>query len=123
MPFELGLDFGCKRYKGGAHGQKVCLILDSESYRYKKALSDLSGNDIAAHDNSPEKAVAQVRNWLQKHRPPGAGNLASPTKIWTLYNEFLGNLRTLISDSDIDEMPKNEFFSYISEFLSDKTAS
>lgn len=71
MPFELGLDFGCKRFKGGAHNDKKCLILDKEPYRYKKSLSDISGNDISNHNNSPEKVIGQIRQWLQRHQCPG----------------------------------------------------
>ena len=65
MPFELGIDFGCKRLKTGKWDQKQILILEKEAYRYQKALSDLSGSDIKNHDNSPEKAINIVRNWLK----------------------------------------------------------
>jgi hypothetical protein len=121
MPFELGLDFGCKRYKGGIYSDKKCLILDSEAYRYKKSLSDISGNDISSHDNSPEKATSQIRNWLQKHRELNQSILPTGSKIWVLYNEFEGILQTnLPNKTDFDEMPRNEYFQYIREFLKAK---
>ena len=41
MPFELGLDIGCIRFKGGKWSRKKCLILEAERYRYKAALSRL----------------------------------------------------------------------------------
>lgn len=80
--------------------------MDSEAYRYKKSLSDISGNDISSHDNSPEKVTGQIRNWVQIHREPSQPVLLSGSKIWILYNEFVGNLQTLITTkADIDGMP------------------
>lgn len=64
MPFELGLDLGC-RYYGSSHlRDKQCLILEKERYRYQRVLSDISGNDIRAHGSSAEALVSEVRNWL-----------------------------------------------------------
>lgn len=33
MPFELGLDLGCKKFGSAAHREKVCLILDAKPLR------------------------------------------------------------------------------------------
>ena len=49
MPFELGLDFGCRRYGDGLLAEKVILVLEEERYRYQAAISDLAGSDIEAH--------------------------------------------------------------------------
>jgi hypothetical protein len=57
MPFELGLDIGCQRFKGQRWMDKKCLILEAERYRYQAALSDLSNSDIAVHNNDPAIAV------------------------------------------------------------------
>ena len=123
MPFELGMDFGCKRYKGGVHSGKKLLVLDSERYRYQKALSDISGSDIADHNNSPEKAVSQVRNWLQKLKYDGTPNLQTSSSIWTWYNEFQGNFEALTTKADRDSMPWNEYLGYINQFLEGKKTS
>jgi len=64
MPFELGLYPGCRRYGGNRQRRKMCLVMDSDRYRYRASLSDVSGQDIRAHDGDPEKAVIEVRNWL-----------------------------------------------------------
>jgi hypothetical protein len=64
MPMELGLFLGCKRFGTGAQRQKGCLILDVEKYRYRNFLSDIAGQDIHAHGGKPEKAIAEVRDWL-----------------------------------------------------------
>jgi hypothetical protein len=64
MPFELGLDVGCRLFRRGRWANKKCLILEAEPYRYQAGLSDLAGSDIAAHGNDPLKATAAVRDWL-----------------------------------------------------------
>ena len=43
MPFELGLDFGCRRFGAGRLARKVILVLEQERFRYQAAISDLAG--------------------------------------------------------------------------------
>ena len=57
MPFELGLDIGCKVFSRGLLNQKQCLILATEQYEYQKALSDLSNSDIKRHQDKPEEVI------------------------------------------------------------------
>jgi hypothetical protein len=64
MPFELGIDYGCRQYFGRGRERKKLLILEEERYRYQAALSDLSGCDIETHSGKYELAVRKVRNWL-----------------------------------------------------------
>lgn len=64
MPFELGLDFGCKYFGGSPFDQKRILILEEKKYRYQQFISDISGNDIEAHDKEYVKAIRKVRNWI-----------------------------------------------------------
>src|SRR2546423_907190 len=35
MPFEFGLDLGCRLFAGADHSRKRCLVLDSDRYRYR----------------------------------------------------------------------------------------
>jgi hypothetical protein len=119
MPFELGLDFGCKRFMGGVHAEKKSLILDEGRYRYQRALSDISGNDIAFHDANPENAVREVRNWFKKISP--AQKLDSANKIWLDFNEFNTYFVIIIKQNqlnkeDIIKMPWSEYISYILEW-------
>lgn len=119
MPFELGLDFGCKRFKGGQHSEKKSLILDIGKYRYHKAISDISGNDIAFHNFKPENAIREVRNWLKKINH--TQTLPSANKVWIDYNEFstyfrIKNKQHHFNKEDIKKMPWSEYFSYISEW-------
>ncbi len=49
MPFELGLDLGCRDFGSLDLATKQCLILEREPYRYQLVLSDIAGNDVQAH--------------------------------------------------------------------------
>jgi hypothetical protein len=64
MPLELGLYLGCKRFGGETQHKKACLILDTDPYRYRAFISDISGQDIHSHGGEPKRAIAEVRNWL-----------------------------------------------------------
>jgi hypothetical protein len=121
MPFELGLDVGCRRFKGGQWADKRCLILETERYRYQAAISDLSNSDIAVHGNHPAEVVTQVRNWLNSHaglRAPG------PSRIWGRFNDFMAaNYDTLtargFSDRDIQLLPIDELITCMWTWLAD----
>lgn len=65
MPFELGLDLGARVFGAGRLARKECLILEGEPYSFQKSLSDIAGQDIIPHGNSPDRVLAAVRNWLQ----------------------------------------------------------
>src|ERR1035438_9293344 len=90
MPLELGLYLGCKRFGSDAQHRKVCLILDSEPYRYRAFISDIAGQDIHSHGNKPERAIAEVRDWLVaasgRRRLPGGADVADG------YRKFLKGL-------------------------------
>ena len=72
MPLELGLFLGARNFGGHDQRSKVCLILDSERYRYQIFCSDIAGQDIRAHANEVSRALAVVRDWLQTHLPARA---------------------------------------------------
>lgn len=79
MPLELGLFFGCKRFGPKTQGNKRCLILDSDPYRYRTFISDISGQDIRSHNGEPERAIREVRDWLRatskRRMLPGGGEI------------------------------------------------
>lgn len=119
MPFELGLDVGCRVYGGGDFVSKRCLILEEERYRYQAAISDLSNSDIEAHRNEPELALRAVRNWLAMEaglKPPG------PTTVWGRFLDFMAdnhdNLkRRGYSDADIAGLPIPELIACIHAWI------
>lgn len=106
MPFELGLDFGCRTYKSGQCATKKCLILEEKRYRHQATISDLSNSDVGIHKNDPLTLVTEVRNWLDSQ-----ANLNSPgaAKVWGSFNDFMAwNYQALkarhFSDEEIDAL-------------------
>ena len=85
MPFELGLDLGCRLYASGRLADKQCLILERERYRYQRVLSDISGNDIRAHDGDTQTLISEVRRWLSVAT---AKDLPGGSHIWQRFNVF-----------------------------------
>ena len=85
MPFELGMDFGCRHYGEEPLSSKVVLILEEERYRYQAAISDLAASDIEAHGGNYRTAVRKVRNWLI-----GLGGMEpmGATKVLADYEDF-----------------------------------
>lgn len=69
MPLELGLFIGAKRFGRSEQRTKICLILDTEKYRYQKFVSDIAGQDIVAHSGVPSEAIKAVRNCLRGPTP------------------------------------------------------
>ena len=110
MPFEIGLDVGCRLFGIGQWPEKKCLILETQRYRYQAAISDLSNSDIAVHNDDPETICAEVRNWLSH----AAGlNAPGPSAIWGAFLDFMAaNYVTLVargfSDRDVERLPINE---------------
>ncbi len=90
MPLELGVFLGAKRFGPGQHRSKRCLILDRDRYRFQKFISDIAGQDIKSHGNSPEAVVRTVRDWLRNAvhhaRMPGGSHL------WAKYRQFTEDL-------------------------------
>jgi len=122
MPFELGVDIGCRFFKEGRARNKKCLILEKEKYGYQKALSDMSGSDIRNHNDEPEELVRQVRNWFVENEIQHA---KSGTRIWQTFNEFMADFYQKrqdegFKDRDLETMPLPEYIRFIREWLKEK---
>lgn len=95
MPFELGLDIGCRKFSNDQRfADKQCLILETKKYRYQAAISDLSNSDIAYHADEPEQVVVKVRNWLAERVEYGSVDGAA--RIWGHFMDFMA-----LNDEDL----------------------
>jgi hypothetical protein len=92
MPLELGLDLGCKRYGEDYQQEKVLLILDVEQYRYQKFISDIAGQDIAAHGSNEQQGIEAVREWLRSELDPRKVLIPSGDEIYQRYQDFQQDL-------------------------------
>lgn len=117
MPFELGLDLGCRAFGRGRARRKRCLILDAEDYRYQKSLSDIAGQDIRSHGNSPERIIEVVRSWLRgaskRTTIPGA------SKIKERFARFSAVLPAYCDAQGLDrgDLQFSEYVTLIEEWL------
>jgi hypothetical protein len=118
MPFELGLDFGLRESGAGPWQNKRCLVLDTDRYRYQRALSDLAGHDIKAHGDEPERLVRHVRDWLVENGLPG---LPYGTSLWEDFNMFYAaldaDLRAKgLKRTDLANMTAVEYLHQVTEY-------
>lgn len=123
MPFELGIDFGCRQYFGNGRNSKRFLILEEKTYRYQAALSDIAGCDIKAYGSdeqlAPQNAVRHVRNWLVSE---AGANQVGPTKIWQSYADFQEwyyekKIDEGATEAEIREYPTSELLSAMREWM------
>ncbi|MCD6105174.1 MAG: hypothetical protein J7J43_05315 [Thermosipho sp. (in: Bacteria)] len=124
MPFEIGLDLGCRLYNSDKkYRDKKSLILEAEQYSYQKGLSDLSNSDVRCHKNEPEELVYDIRNWfgdISGNEMPGG------SMIWDNYNYFLTDLYEKminkgLKQKDIDRMTIAELINKMKDWIETKT--
>ncbi|MCA3694439.1 hypothetical protein [Aquidulcibacter sp.] len=119
MPFELGMDFGARRFGDGPLKTKAILVLEHTAYDTKKALSDIAGWDVLAHDGNYDTTIRQVRNWMvhaARATPKG------PARIIADYASFQQwyyerELQRGSSEEDIRSYPTIEFISAMEEWV------
>lgn len=121
MPLELGLFLSAKKFGKGKHSKKSCLIFDKKAYRYQRFISDIAGQDINAHNNSPKNAIKVVRDWLS-----GKSSRKMPSDgifIWNLYRRFQkalpGMCRTL--DLKHENLIYKDYINLVYEWLKEST--
>ena len=125
MPFEIGLDLGCRLYhQEEKYRSKKSLILEKERYSYQKALSDISNSDIKCHNGDVEELVEEVRNWFYEIGVNGVKGI-SGSFLWDEYNVFMADFYEKRSsegykDRDFEKMPIPEYIDFIRDWLSKK---
>jgi hypothetical protein len=87
MPLELGIFLGAKHYGHDEQAKKACLVFERRPHSYETFISDIRGQDIAAHQDSPRVAVLKVRNWLATSSSPRK-QLRGGHALWGDYKVF-----------------------------------
>jgi hypothetical protein len=100
MPLELGLFLGCKRYGSRRDRSKAWLVLDRDRYRYQRFISDIAGQDVAAHADDPKAAVRRVRDWLRGHSE--REGIPGGSSIWKRYQAFSAELPAICAEARIE---------------------
>jgi hypothetical protein len=119
MPFELGIDYGCRRYYGNGREGKKILILEEKRYRHQATISDLSGCDLEIHHGKYDTAIRIVRNWLVTE---AGAQQVGPQRIIDAYADFQEwDYERLLtngwSEEDIKEYPTFERLEAISRWI------
>lgn len=119
MPFELGLDIGCRIFSSKKLQTKRLLVLEEEKHSFQVALSDLSNSDIKSHGNEAIKVIQHVRNWFVEN---DIKLLASPMIIWYSFTDFMKDfedkrIKDGFHGSDIYEMPIPEYIDYVRSWI------
>ena len=110
MPLELGLFIGAREFGNKRQKEKSYLVFDSEKFRFQKFISDIAGQDPRAHNDSPEKAVRFVRDWLNAKLKISAdrtgtnhSTLPGGTAIFEEYQNFLVVLPAILKNMEVKE--------------------
>jgi len=118
MPFELGIDYGCLKFKGGKWRKKKILILEKERYRFQEAISDISGCDIKKHEDEVDKIISAVRDWFVTEE---LGRADSGNKVWDKFNDFQAYLYDEVVEKDghtsIDDVQVSEVIHHMNEWF------
>lgn len=116
MPLELGIFLGAKRFGDSDQKTKRCLILDSELYRYQKAISDISGQDIQSHGGDPRKAIGCVRHFL--HTVTRRKTLPGANHIFDRYQRYERDLPNICTRRrlDIEDLSYRDVWATMSEW-------
>ena len=122
MPLELGLDLGASKYGSRQLRSKTLLVLDTTPYRYQRFISDISGQDIQAHNRSIKRAVTLVRDWLSaESRLP---TIPGGSYVYGRYRMFLRQLDPLCDQLRVtrDELTFADFTQLIKVWLEENEA-
>lgn len=97
MPFECGLAYGAVKF---ARGKRDMLVMTSTRFSDKKSISDLAGQDVAYHENEPEKLIAEVRKFLAA-KVPANQKVRGGDSIWRRFQTFRSELPELIKGQHV----------------------
>lgn len=122
MPFELGLDYGCKKFGKSQQKRKVLLILEKERYQYQKLISDLSGVEVYAHYNNTRDLIKEIRNWICANNTSDELLVNSASKIFEKYNSFLKQLPKICNKQGTDpqDLHFKDFRNYVVIWLDER---
>lgn len=119
MPFELGVDYGCRLFGKPKQREKLTLILEGKPHASKVAISDLAGVDVECHHFEPYLIFHVVRNWLKSVcLPTAAGPAHIEAEFTTFMTETYEDLTAKgFSKSDIEALPVGELMEIMRRWL------
>ena len=88
--------------------------------RYQQFISDIAGQDIQAHNDTPKEIVTVVRNWLRN--ASRRETIPSGGIIWERYQEFMEKLPQMAREGRliVEELVFNDYTSMVTQWLRTK---
>ena len=120
MPFELGIDIGCRKYGEKALQKKSFLIFESSTHQLGIYLSDLAGTDPVCHITKPINVIKETRNWLNNAvSESNEFRLHGEQKIAESYDLFCKKLPAMceIAHVDLASPPYRDLLHIMREFI------
>ena len=119
MPFELGLFLGARRFGSAGQRRKRCLVLDTDPYRFRECLSDISGQDVTPHNGDPDEVIAAVRRWLSDSLPEQAAPVPGGIEIVRRFTLFQSQLPEQCQEARIEvhELTFADYTRFVSGWL------
>ena len=116
MPLELGICIGAIEFGNKKQRDNKYLIIESEKFRFKQFISDLSGQDIRDHKDTDEGAIKIIRNWLSSKTTE---KIPSASIIISDYKRFLADLPDLCEENmwTIEELTFDEYSTLVTSWL------
>ena len=116
MPLELGIFIGAIEFGSTSHRKKEYIVLESDQFRFKQFISDISGSDIKSHEGKVDVAIKCVRDWLSNI---SSEKIPSASKIVEMYHLFSNELPELCSESKWipNELTFEEYSSLVTNWL------
>lgn len=116
MPLELGICLGALEFGSKKQKENKYLIIESDRFRFKQFISDISGQDIKDHNDKAYDAIKVVRNWLSgktTEKIPSASNIISE------YERFIEDLPELckLNQWTPEELTFGEYSSLVTSWL------
>jgi hypothetical protein len=116
MPLELGICIGAIEFGNKKQKENKYLIIESEKFRFKQFISDLSGQDIRDHKDTFEGAIKIIRNWLSSKTNE---KIPSASIVISDYKRFLIDLPDLCEENQWikEELTFDEYSTLVTSWL------
>jgi hypothetical protein len=85
MPFECGVFVGAQSFGSGQQRAKAFLLLEAESHRHQRTLSDAAGLDPRLHHSDPQQMVACARDFLAGYIDPRPLGTAEMLRLYSRF--------------------------------------
>jgi len=116
MPLELGIFLAAKYFGREEQDRKGCLIFERTPHSYLRFISDIRGQDVHPHQNSPEQVVRSIRNWLANN---SGRSLPGGAALWQQYRRFANWLprRCRALELKENELTFLDYWSLVAEWI------